>query len=49
MIMFGINEDAYNNDNVHEYTIETKYLQNWQKHSLLSVLIDIINYIKTPL
>ncbi|KAK1916777.1 hypothetical protein P3342_004332 [Pyrenophora teres f. teres] len=35
MIMFGIDEDAYNNDDVHEYTIATKYLQNWRKHGLL--------------
>jgi hypothetical protein len=28
IIMFGIDEDAYNNNNVHEYTTETKYLQN---------------------
>ena len=47
MIMFGIDEDAYNNDDVHKYTTETKYLHYWRKHSPLGVLIDIIINVRT--
>jgi hypothetical protein len=48
MIMFGVNEDAYNNDDIHEHDTETRYLRDWRRNGPLGVLIDIINYIRTP-
>ncbi|KAF7572915.1 hypothetical protein PtrM4_078200 [Pyrenophora tritici-repentis] len=51
-------DNAYSNDRAVAHMAEqyqyaapeqTKYLQNWRKHGPLGVLIDIINYIKTPL
>jgi hypothetical protein len=47
MLIFGYDADAYNND-TDEHKTETAYLRNWRQNRLLGVLIDIINYIKTP-
>ncbi|KAI0569381.1 hypothetical protein Alg215_11671, partial [Pyrenophora tritici-repentis] len=45
-IIFGLNKDAFNNDeNLAE---EEKYLNEWRKQGPLGTLIDVISYIKTP-
>jgi hypothetical protein len=46
--MFGLDKEAYNNNIVNEHNTEERYLRDWRRDSLLGVLIDIINYIKTP-
>jgi hypothetical protein len=46
-IMFGVNTQSFNND-TEEHQAETEYLQNWRRDGPLGVLLDIINYIKTP-
>jgi hypothetical protein len=46
--MFGLDKEAYNNDIVNEHDTEARYLRDWRGDSPLGVLIDIINYIKTP-
>jgi hypothetical protein len=47
MLIFGYDAHAYNND-TDEHKTETAYLRDWRQNGLLSVLTDIINYIKTP-
>lgn len=47
MIIFGLDEAAYH-DSAEEFKVETQYLKDWRKEGPLGVLIDIINYIKTP-
>jgi hypothetical protein len=47
MLIFGYNACAYNND-TDEHKIETAYLRNCRQNGPLGVLIDILNYIKTP-
>jgi hypothetical protein len=46
--MFGLDKEAYNNDIVDEHNTEARYLRDWRRDGPLGVLIDIINYIKTP-
>ena len=46
--MFGLDKEAYNNDIVDEHDTEARYLRDWRRDGPLGVLIDIINYIKTP-
>jgi hypothetical protein len=46
-IIFGANTESY--DNVAEQLdTEVVYMQEWRKQGPLGVLIDVINYIKTP-
>jgi hypothetical protein len=47
MLIFGYDAHAYNND-TDEHKTETAYLRDWRQNGPLGVLIDIINYIKTP-
>jgi hypothetical protein len=47
MVIFGFNKDTYDNDE-DEHKTETAYLQEWRQQGPLGVLIDIINYIRTP-
>lgn len=47
MIIFGFDKDAYENDQ-DDYKQEATYLREWRQQGPLSVLMDIINYIKTP-
>ena len=47
MLIFGYDAHAYNND-PDEHKTETAYLRDWRQNGPLGVLIDIINYIKTP-
>jgi hypothetical protein len=48
MVMQGIDSDAY--DNSSNATVdETQYLQDWRSEGPLGVLVDIINYVQTPL
>jgi hypothetical protein len=47
MLIFGYDAQAYNND-ADEHKTETAYLREWRQNGPLGVLIDIINYIKTP-
>jgi hypothetical protein len=47
MLIFGYDAHAYNND-TNKHKTETAYLRDWRQNGSLSVLIDIINYIKTP-
>jgi hypothetical protein len=47
MLIFGYDAQAYNN-NADEHKTETAYLREWRQNGPLGVLIDIINYIKTP-
>jgi hypothetical protein len=46
-IIFGKDKDAYDNA-PDEYRDEETFMAEWRKHGPLGVLIDIINYIKTP-
>jgi hypothetical protein len=46
-IIFGADREAYNNA-AEQLTTEELYLQEWRKDGPLGVLIDFINYIKTP-
>jgi hypothetical protein len=46
-IIFGKDKDAYDNA-VEEHNHEEKFMHEWRKHGPLGVLMDIINYIKTP-
>jgi hypothetical protein len=46
-IIFGADKEAY--DNVAEQLdTEEVYMQEWRKQGPLGVLVDVINYIKTP-
>jgi hypothetical protein len=47
MLIFGYDAHAYNND-TNKHKTETAYLRDWRQNGPLGVLIDIINYIKTP-
>jgi hypothetical protein len=47
MIMFGVDGDAYNNS-TEEIATEDLYMREWRKDGPLGVLIDIVNYIRTP-
>jgi hypothetical protein len=46
-IIFGSDKEAYNNA-VAELNIEELYMRDWRRAGPLGVLIDVINYIKTP-
>jgi hypothetical protein len=46
-IMFGKDRAAYENE-VEEHKDEEEFIDKWQKDRPLGVLIDVINYIKTP-
>lgn len=46
-IIFGNNRDSYDNA-VEEYSDEEKFIQQWRRQGPLGVLLDIINYIRTP-
>ncbi|KAF9730041.1 transposase-like protein [Paraphaeosphaeria minitans] len=46
-IIFGKDREAYNNA-AEQLDGEESYLREWRKDGPLSVLIDVINYIKTP-
>ncbi|RYN60367.1 hypothetical protein AA0117_g13082 [Alternaria alternata] len=46
-VIFGGDKDAYDNA-AEKLNIEEVYLQEWRKQGPLGVLIDVINYIKTP-
>jgi hypothetical protein len=46
--MFGLDKEAYNGDSSNEQNTETRYLRDWRRDGPLGVLVDIINYIKTP-
>jgi hypothetical protein len=45
--MFGKDRAAYKNK-VEEHKDEEDFIDKWQKDRPLGVLIDVINYIKTP-
>ncbi|RYN15529.1 hypothetical protein AA0113_g12768 [Alternaria arborescens] len=47
-IMFGLDKEAYNGDSSNEQNTEARYLRDWRRDGPLGVLVDIINYIKTP-
>ncbi|KAG9384238.1 Dimer-Tnp-hAT domain containing protein [Pyrenophora tritici-repentis] len=46
-IIFGKDKDAYDNA-ADELGDEEAFMEDWRKHGPLGVLMDIINYIKTP-
>ncbi|KAF7573975.1 hypothetical protein A1F94_013550 [Pyrenophora tritici-repentis] len=46
-VIFGGDRDAYDNA-AKQLSIEELYLQEWRKQGPLGVLVDVINYIKTP-
>jgi hypothetical protein len=46
-IIFGRDKAAYDNA-VEEHNTEEGFMDEWRKDGLLGVLIDVINYIKTP-
>ncbi|KAI1509635.1 Dimer-Tnp-hAT dimerization containing protein [Pyrenophora tritici-repentis] len=46
-IMFGVDEEAYNNSE-DEWKVEAQYLKEWRCEGPLGVLIAIVNYINTP-
>jgi hypothetical protein len=46
-IIFGANTESYNNV-AEQLDTEVVYMQEWRKQGPLGVLIDVINYIKTP-
>ena len=46
--MFGLDKEAYNGDSSNEQNTEARYLRDWRRDGPLGVLVDIINYIKTP-
>lgn len=45
VIIFGNDKDAYDNA-LEEYGSKERLIGEWRKHSPLSVLVDVINYIK---
>ncbi|KAG9378481.1 hypothetical protein A1F94_011597 [Pyrenophora tritici-repentis] len=47
-IIFGSNQEAYNNNNDEQLQTEEVYMQEWRQEGPLGVLIDVINHIKTP-
>lgn len=47
MIIFGLDKVAFDNC-VEEYKVEAQFLKDWRKDGPLGVLVDIINYIRTP-
>ncbi|KAF7568869.1 hypothetical protein PtrM4_112840 [Pyrenophora tritici-repentis] len=46
-IIFGTNKDAYGNTQ-EQYNTEEQYMREWRKDGPIGVLVDVINYIKTP-
>ncbi|RAQ98639.1 HAT domain-containing protein [Stemphylium lycopersici] len=46
-IIFGNNKDAYGNTR-EQYSTEEQYMREWRKDGPIGVLVDVINYIKTP-
>jgi hypothetical protein len=46
-IIFGKDKDAYDNAE-DEHRDEDRFMATWRQHGPLGVLMDIINYIKTP-
>jgi hypothetical protein len=46
-IIFGKNKEAYNNA-AEEHASEQAFMAQWRRDGSLGVLIDVINYIKTP-
>lgn len=46
-IMFGVDKDAFKNDSS-QCQLKEQFLQDWRKNGPLGVLIDVLNYIKTP-
>ncbi|KAA8619377.1 Polyketide synthase modules and related protein [Pyrenophora tritici-repentis] len=45
-IIFGSNQEAYNNNNDEQLQTEEVYMQEWRQEGPLGVLIDVINHIK---
>jgi hypothetical protein len=48
MIMFGVDNDAFNNSE-DEFKVEAQYLKEWRNDGPLGTLISIINYIRTSI
>ena len=46
-LLWGNNQQAYDNT-PEELSDEVRFMREWRKDSPLSVLLDVINYIKTP-
>lgn len=46
-IIFGNNKDAYGNTR-EQYSTKKQYMREWRKDGPIGVLVDVINYIKTP-
>jgi len=46
--MFGLDEGAYNNSS-EEFKVEAQFLKEWRNEGPIGVLVDMINYIRTPM
>lgn len=46
-VIFGVNRDAFDNQQS-QHEIEEQFLKEWRQFGPLGVLIDVLNYIKTP-
>jgi hypothetical protein len=46
-IIFGNNKEACGNTR-EQYNTEEQYMREWRKDGPIGVLVDVINYIKTP-